>query len=317
MSACSSSGPSAWIASGGAASGSSKILRTERENRSGGCVVFMSVSAVSWRRWRTNATNWYAAKPKPPTTVTVEMSPNATCSSIGIRLRRERSGIAAVSDRGRVTTRHFAGHDALMPRVKAGAVELYYDALGEGTPMILQAHDHTPWLFGQAPVFSQRYRFLTYDRRGTGRSSAPAGDWTPADLANDLAAFMDALGIERAIVGGSSLGGVVTAQFAVDHPGRALALIIGHTVPYLDAEELTWLEGEVATARSGGAALVRQPRSTPGEKEGPPTTDPGFAASPWGRMIAATGTGLGRTPDERARAIAVLRGWDQRPRKAE
>ena len=204
-----------------------------------------------------------------------------------------------------------------MPRVKAGAVELYYDALGEGTPMILQAHDHTPWLFGQAPVFSQRYRFLTYDRRGTGRSSAPAGDWTPADLANDLAAFMDALGIERAIVGGSSLGGVVTAQFAVDHPGRALALIIGHTVPYLDAEGLTWLEGEVATARSGGAAIVRQPRSTPGEKEGPPTTDPGFAASPWGRMIAATGMGLGRTPDERARAIAVLRGWDQRPRKAD
>jgi pimeloyl-ACP methyl ester carboxylesterase len=34
-------------------------------------------------------------------------------------------------------------------------------------------------------------------------------------------------------------------------------------------------------------------------------------------MIAGTGTGLGRTPDERARAIAVLRDWDQRPRKAD
>jgi 3-oxoadipate enol-lactonase len=203
-----------------------------------------------------------------------------------------------------------------MPRVKSGAVDLYYEDLGEGTPMVLQAHDHTPWLFGQAPVFSQRYRFLTYDRRGTGRSSSPPGDWTAADLSNDLAEFLGALGIQRAIVGGSSLGGVVTAQFALDHPGRALALIIGHTVPYLDAEGRAWLEGEIGTARAGRPAIVRQPRSGD-DAEGPPTTDPVFAASPWGKMLAATGTGIGRTADERARAIGVLRDWDQRPRRAE
>jgi pimeloyl-ACP methyl ester carboxylesterase len=204
-----------------------------------------------------------------------------------------------------------------MPRLTAGDVELYYESLGEGTPMVLQAHDHTPWLFGQAAVFSQRYRFLTYDRRGTGRSSSPLGDWSAADLANDLAGFLDALGIDKAIVGGSSLGGVVTAQFAVDHPGRALALVIGHTTPYLDAEGRAWLEEEMATARAGRPAIVRQPRSGPDEKKGPPTTDPDFAASAWGKMIAATGTGLGRTADERARAIAVLRDWDQRSRKAD
>jgi pimeloyl-ACP methyl ester carboxylesterase len=204
-----------------------------------------------------------------------------------------------------------------MPRVMAGAVELFYESLGDGTPLVLQAHDHTPWLFAQAPVFSQRYRVLTYDRRGTGRSASPPGEWSAADLANDLAALLDALRIDRAIVGGSSLGGVVTAQFAVDHPGRALALVIGHTVPYLDPEGRAWLEAEVETARSGRQAIVRQPRSSADEKVGPPTTDPAFAASPWGRMIAATGTGLGRTPEERARAIAVLRDWDQRPRKAD
>jgi len=204
-----------------------------------------------------------------------------------------------------------------MPKVMAGKVELFYESLGEGMPMVLQAHDHTPWLFGQAPVFSQRYRFLTYDRRGTGRSASPPGDWTPADLANDLAAFLDALGVDRAIVGGSSLGGVVAAQFAVDHPGRALALIIGHTVPYLDPEGRAWLEREIATARSGRPAIVRQPRSSADEVEGPPTTDPAFAASAWGAMMAATGTGLGRTPEERAKAIAVLRDWDQRPRRGD
>lgn len=203
-----------------------------------------------------------------------------------------------------------------MPRVMAGPVELYYESVGEGTPFVLQAHDHTPWLFAQAPVFSQRYRVLTYDRRGTGRSSSPPGPWSAADLANDLAAFLDALGIERAIVGGSSLGGVVTAQFAVDHPGRALALVIGHTVPYLDAAGRAWLEAEVENARAGRPTIVRQPRSS-ADEEGPPTTDLAFAASPWGQMMASTGTGLGRTPDERARAIAVLRDWDQRPRRAD
>lgn len=204
-----------------------------------------------------------------------------------------------------------------MPRVMANGVELYYEALGEGVPIVFQAHDHTPWLFTQAPVFSQRYRFITYDRRGTGRSSSPPGAWTAADLARDLAGLLDALGIDRAVVGGASLGGVVTAQFAVDHPGRALALVIGHTVPYVDDVGRRWLEEEIANARAGRPAIVRQPRSAIDESEGPLTTSEAFAASEWGRMMAATGTGLGRTPDERARAIAVLLTWDQRPRRAE
>ena len=201
-----------------------------------------------------------------------------------------------------------------MPRVMAGDVDLYYESLGEGTPFVLQGHDHTAWLFGQAPVFSQRYRVLVYDRRGTGRSSSPDGDWSAADLSNDLAHLLDALAIERAIVGGSSLGGVITAQFAVDHPERALALIIGHTVPYLDDVGRAWLERQVADARAGRPVITRQPADVEGG-EGPPTTDPAFAASPLGRMIATTGTGLGRTPEDIARAIAVLRDWDQRPRK--
>ncbi|HEV8229257.1 MAG TPA: alpha/beta hydrolase [Candidatus Limnocylindria bacterium] len=203
-----------------------------------------------------------------------------------------------------------------MPRVTVSdGVELYYESLGEGTPLVLQAHDHTPWLFFQAPVFSQRYRVLVYDRRGTGRSSSPDGDWRAADLANDLAGFLDALRIDRAIVGGSSLGGVVTAQLAVDHPGRALALVIGHTVPYLDETGRAWLEEQIAAAREGRPVIANQPAD--GGGEGPPTTDPEFAASPLGRMVLRTGSGLGRTREDVARAIAVLRDWDQRPRKAD
>jgi 3-oxoadipate enol-lactonase len=118
-----------------------------------------------------------------------------------------------------------------VPRIDADGVELFYESLGEGTPLILQAHDHSPWLFFQAPYFAQFYRVITFDRRGTGRSASPPGPWCMADFARDLRALLDALGIERAIIGGSSLGGIVAAQFGVDYPDRALALIIGHTVP--------------------------------------------------------------------------------------
>jgi len=204
-----------------------------------------------------------------------------------------------------------------MPRVVADGVELYYESLGEGTPIVFQAHDHTPWVFFQAPVFSQRYRVLAYDRRGTGRSASPPGEWSAADLSHDLAAFLDALGIDRAIVAGSSLGGVVAAQFTLDQPGRALAVVIGHTVPYLTDTARERLEDEVRAAREGRPTIQRQPRSDAREAEGPPPPDPAFAASPLGRMVAMTGTGLGRTADDRARGIAVLRDWDQRARKAE
>src|SRR5215471_18111398 len=119
-----------------------------------------------------------------------------------------------------------------MPRINANGLELFCESLGEGTPLILQGHDHTPWLFFQAPVFSQKYRFITFDRRGTGRSASPPGEWRVADFAADMRNLMDALGIERAIVGGSSLGGVIAAQFLVDYPERAQGGIVGHTTPY-------------------------------------------------------------------------------------
>src|SRR5581483_10526690 len=138
-----------------------------------------------------------------------------------------------------------------MPRINADGVELYYESLGEGPPLILQAHDHRAWLFFQAPYFAQHYTVYTFDRRGTGRSAAPPGPWTMADFARDVRAFMDALGIDQAIIGGSSLGGIVAAQFGVDYPERAKALIIGHTVPYLWDIAIDWIKDLMAAARTG------------------------------------------------------------------
>jgi pimeloyl-ACP methyl ester carboxylesterase len=201
-----------------------------------------------------------------------------------------------------------------VPRIDANGVELFYESLGEGTPLVLQGHDHTPWMFFQAPVFSQSYRFLTFDRRGTGRSASPHGEWSVADFARDLRELLDVLGIDKAIVGGSSLGGVIAAQFAVDYPERLLAVIIGHTAPYFPPLAREWVEDLM---RGAQPTLGAQPRSFEWEAEGPPTTNPEFAASAIGRLMASVGTGLGRDAESIRKMHRALLGWDQRPRYAD
>lgn len=201
-----------------------------------------------------------------------------------------------------------------MPRIDAGGVELFYESLGEGMPLVLHGHDHTPWLFFQAPIFSQTYRFITFDRRGTGRSASPDGEWSIADFARDIRGLLDALKIDKAIVGGSSLGGIISAQFAVDYPDRLLAAIIGHTGPYFWDLARQWVEELMQGAQP---TLGAQPRSFEWEQSGPPTTNPEFAASPIGKLMVSVGTGLGRDEESIRKMHRAILNWDQRPRYAD
>jgi len=205
-----------------------------------------------------------------------------------------------------------------MPRVNANGVELYYEEAGEGTPLILQAHALLPWLQFQVPFFAQRYRVITLDRRGTGRSALPEGDWTVADFTADVRGLMDALGIERAIIGGASLGGMIACQFGLDYPTRALALVIGHTVPYLWPLAREWNENLMAAMAAGDPGIPMQPRSYDWEAIGPPSQNPDFATAPFGKLLAASArvatVPSGGAAAKMARAIDQ---WDIRPRYAE
>lgn len=200
-----------------------------------------------------------------------------------------------------------------MPYADAGGVRLYYETVGEGTPLILQGHGHLSWMPFQAPYFSRFFKVIVYDRRGTGLSDDPPGPWSAANLAGDLRGLMDALGIEQAIVGGASLGGVVAAQFGVDYPDRALALIVGHTVPFLWPLGRQWIEEQIAAAERDEPVIVRQPRSYDWEDEGPPTVADGFGATLAGQYLATLSGGLG-SKTATIKMLRVLLDWDQRPR---
>jgi 3-oxoadipate enol-lactonase len=204
-----------------------------------------------------------------------------------------------------------------MPRVTANGIELYYEDTGEGTPLVLQGHHHLPWMATQVPYFSQFYRVITFDRRGTGRSASPEGDWTNTDFAADLRGLLDALGIERAIVGGASLGGVIACQFGLDFPDRALALVVGHTVPWFRDDSQRWIDEQIAIIESGGRPIVHQPKSFDWEESGPPTQRPGFEETDLGRYLATLRGSLGNSQSDATRALRAIRTFDVRPRARE
>jgi pimeloyl-ACP methyl ester carboxylesterase len=200
-----------------------------------------------------------------------------------------------------------------MPYANAAGLKLYYESVGEGTPLILHGHGHMFWMMYQVPYFSQFYRVITFDRRGTGRSDDAPGPWSAADLAGDVKNLMDALDIQKAIVGGLSLGGVISSQFGLDYPDRAHALIVGHTVPHLWPLGKQWIDDQVAAGERGEPVVVRQPRSYDWEEEGPPTIAPGFEKTEMGKFLATLNNELSNQ-DAVVKMLRVLTNWDLRPR---
>lgn len=104
-----------------------------------------------------------------------------------------------------------------------------------------------------APLLVGRFRLLRMDTRGHGASDAPPGDYRLDDLARDVLAVMDAAGIDRATICGTSLGGMIGMALAPMAPGRVEALVLACTSPAMDRE--AWV-ARIAAVKAGGMAAV-------------------------------------------------------------
>lgn len=93
-----------------------------------------------------------------------------------------------------------------------------------------QANSHV-WWDGLRPAFGSEFRTITMDYRGTGRSRGKVGSWTTARFASDAVEVLDRLGVDRAVVYGTSMGGRIAQLIAVDHPDRVTALVLACTTP--------------------------------------------------------------------------------------
>jgi aminoacrylate hydrolase len=116
-------------------------------------------------------------------------------------------------------------------RINVGHITLNYEERGQGPAFLF-----IPGLVGllnawefQIQEFSRRYRCIVFDHRGAGDSDKPADGYSTQLLAKDAIALLDKLGIDKAHVAGTSTGGCVLQNLAIDHPARLRCCIFSNT----------------------------------------------------------------------------------------
>ena len=108
-------------------------------------------------------------------------------------------------------------------------VRLHSERSGSGEPALLFVHGLTDSGHYWRPVLDRMpggHEIVLYDARGHGRSEQPASGYTYDQLADDLAAVIGALGLERPIVIGHSMGAATAALMAARYPGLARAVVL-------------------------------------------------------------------------------------------
>jgi len=139
-----------------------------------------------------------------------------------------------------------------MPRIKAKNITMNYEQQGTGEPLILipyLAADHACYAF-QVPAYANHFTCISIDLRGTGESDKPDGDYSIELLADDVAAFMQAAGIQKAHVTGLSLGAAVGMWMAAKYPDKVKSLSLHGCWPKTDPFIRTVLEGWQLVART-------------------------------------------------------------------
>jgi pimeloyl-ACP methyl ester carboxylesterase len=165
-----------------------------------------------------------------------------------------------------------------MPTIDRAGVSIHYEVHGprensNKAPPILLSHGYGAtcrmW-DGQVATFADPCRLVLWDMRGHGESGDPRDPalYSQALTVGDMEAVLDACAIERAVIGGLSLGGVISLAFHIAHPERVSALMLFDTGPGFRNPEARrqWNERAAARAReletkglavSGGGAETR------------------------------------------------------------
>ena len=125
-----------------------------------------------------------------------------------------------------------------MPTIDVHGFQLYYEDRGEGAPLLL-LHGGTGIGRDWQHVFTTGdpagYRLIVPDLRGHGRSTNPSGQFTFRELAKDIFALLDHLGIRRVNAIGMSAGAKTLLHAATQQPDRVDAMVLVSATPYFPA----------------------------------------------------------------------------------
>jgi len=123
-----------------------------------------------------------------------------------------------------------------MAKIQAGNIMLNYERQGSGEPLVLipyLAADHACYAF-QVADYAKHFTCISVDLRGSGESDDPGVTYTTQVLADDIAALMQAIGIDRAHVAGLSLGAATGMWLAAGYPDRVKSLSLHSGWPATD-----------------------------------------------------------------------------------
>jgi 3-oxoadipate enol-lactonase len=145
---------------------------------------------------------------------------------------------------------------------RLNGVEIAYSIEGDTGPWLVMSHSlgctQAMW-DPQMPALAGRYRVLRYDTRGHGSSEGPPGAYTLEQLADDAAALLDHVGVQRAIWVGFSMGGMIGQVFALRHAARVQALVLADTTSEHHATPQSIWDERIRLAHEHGMAPLVQP----------------------------------------------------------
>ncbi|HEX8597795.1 MAG TPA: alpha/beta hydrolase [Chloroflexia bacterium] len=115
--------------------------------------------------------------------------------------------------------------------IQVNDLEIYYEEYGKGEPLVL-LHGGTATLQSwqdQIPAFAEHFRVVALDSRGHGKTNNPAGELSYGRMSEDVAAFIQALDLNKPLVFGYSDGGQIALELGMRYPELTGALVLGGT----------------------------------------------------------------------------------------
>ena len=193
-----------------------------------------------------------------------------------------------------------------MPFADNGTARLFWEEKGTGTPVLLvmgQAYPSAMWYLA-VDALAEHHRVITFDNRGTGRSSKVTR-LTVGDMARDAFAVLDAAGVDAAHAYGVSMGGGIVLEMARQRPERVLSLVLGCTMAKTPGVSRTpaYLKPLLHLPAPVLARVLKvlSSRATPAEHPEGSAADAAKVAD-WQAVLAANPTPL-KTVVEQAKAI--------------
>lgn len=143
--------------------------------------------------------------------------------------------------------------------------QIYYESVGAGDPVVLSHGNggtHAIW-FQQVVVLAQKYRVITWDQRGFGRSTNVNKRSSPEVAVEDLKTLLDHLQITSAHLVGQSMGGWAVMGFALKYPTRVRSLVFADTIAGVDVPEaVSWRQSPLPGTPPDQLPITQHPGLT-------------------------------------------------------